>query len=209
VPLSIKVVFIGFNQSTINTTYLLWKENIPFKRVNQILTEPKDTGVMFELGYEFVFADPQFEKDLIGFLRKIQVTKRMLNPWFGVEVNNTLYNANKLESWLHEKSDMYGGFPVNGYTFFMANLTQLPSVTYKQMAQPWLRSALTPHYYSVEYFDLDLDYRIRNREFMTAWGGHYRFWFLDLSAGPSFNTPRDAPIQAVLEALEIDLGTPY
>lgn len=209
VPLSIKVVFIGFNQSTINTTYLLWKENIPFKRVNQILTEPKDTGVMFELGYEFVFADPQFEKDLIGFLRKIQVTKRMLNPWFGVEVNNTLYNANKLESWLHEKSDMYGGFPVNGYTFFMANLTQLPSVTYKQMAQPWLRSALTPHYYSVEYFDLDLDYRIRNREFMTAWGGHYRFWFLDLSAGPSFNTPRDAPLQAVLEALEIDLGTPY
>jgi len=208
VPLSVKIVFIGFNQSTVNTTYLLWKENVPFKRVNQILTEPKDTGVVFELGYQFVFASSQFEKDLLDFLKKIQVSKKMLNPWFGVETDNVLYDANRLEDWLYEKKEMYQGFPVNGYTFFIANLTQLPSVTYEQIARPWLKS-LTPHYYNVEYYDLDLEYRIRNREFMTAWGGHHRFWFLDLSAGPSFNTPSDAPLQAVLAALEIDIRTPY
>jgi len=208
VPLSIKIVFIGFNQSTINTTYLLWKENIPFRRVNQILTEPKDTGVVFELSYQFVFASPRFEKDLLGFLKKIQTSRKMLNPWFGSETDNVLYDANRLEDWLYEKREMYQGFPVNGYTFFIANLTQLPSVTYEQMARPWLKEP-TPHYYDVEYFDLDLEYRIRNREFMTAWGGHHRFWFLDLSAGPSFNTPSDAPLQAVLAALEINISTLY
>jgi len=209
VPLSIKIVFIGFNQSTVNTTYLLWKENIPFRRVNQILTGPKDTGVVFELSYHFVFASPHFEKELVTFLRKIEVSKKMLNPWFGVQTDNVLYDANRLEDWLYENQELYEGFPPDGYTFFMANLTQLPSVTYDQIGRPWLRKAPTPHYYSVEYYDLDLEYRIRNREFMTAWGGHRRFWFLDLSAGPSFNTPSDAPLQAVLTALEIDIRTSY
>lgn len=209
VPLSIKVVFIGFNQSTINTTYLLWKENIPLRRVNQILTEPKDTGVVFQLDYEFVFANPQFEKELVTFLRKIEVSKKILNPWFGVETNNTFYDANRLEDWLYERREMYQSFPPNGYTFFIANLTQLPSVTYDQIARPWLKNSPSPHYYSVEYYDLDLEYRIRNRDFMTAWGGHHRFWFLDISAGPSFNTPSDAPLQTVLTALEIDIRTLY
>ncbi len=209
VPLAIKIIFIGFNQSTINTTYLLWKENIPLRRVNQILTEPKDTGVVFELSYQFLFATPQFEKELVGFLRKIEVSRKMLNPWFGTQTDNVLYDANRVEDWLYEKREMYQGFPSNGYAFFIANLTQLPSVTYDQIARPWLKKSLTPHYYSVEYYDLDLEYQIRNREFMTAWGGHHRFWFLDLSAGPSFNTPSDAPLQAVLTALEIDIRTPY
>lgn len=209
VPISIKVVFIGFNQSTVNTTYLLWKENIPFRRVSQVITEPKDTGVTFELEYEFQFAGPHFEKELVTFLKKIENSTTMLNPRFGVQVNNTLYDANKLEGWLYESREMYGGFPPNGYTFFLANLTQLPSVTYDQMARPWLKQGPTPHYYSVEYYDADLAYRVRNREFMTAWGGHHRFWFLDLSAGPSFNTPDDAPLQAVLTALEINIHTTY
>jgi len=209
VPLSIKIVFIGFNQSTMNTTYMLWKENIPFKRVNQVLTEPRDTGVTFELTYDFVFANSHFEKQLTTFLKGIEVTKSILNPWFGVPVNSSFYDANKLEDWLYRNREIYGGFPSNGYTFFVANLTQLPSVTYDQLARPWLRKAPTPHYYSVEYFDLDLGYKVRNREFMTGWGGHYRFWFLDLSAGPSFNTPSDAPIQAVVSGLEIDLQTAY
>ena len=209
VPLSIKIVFIGFNQSTMNTTYMLWKENIPFKRVSQVLTEPRDTGVTFELTYDFVFASPHFEKQLTTFLRGIEVTKSVLNPWFGVPINSSFYDANKLEDWLYRNREIYGGFPSNGYTFFVANLTQLPSVTYDQLARPWLRKPPTPHYYSVEYFDLDLGYKVRNREFMTGWGGHYRFWFLDLSAGPSFNTPSDAPIQAVVSGLEIDLQTAY
>lgn len=209
VPLSIKIVFIGFNQSTINTTYLLWKENIPLRRVNQILIEPRDTGVAFELSYSFVFASPRFEKELVTFLKRIEVSKKMLNPWFGVQTENVLYDANKLETWLYESREMYGGLLSDGYTFFLANLTQLPSVTYDQIARPWLKEAPTPHYYSVEYYDLDLDYRIRNREFMTGWGGHYRFWFHDLSAGPSFNTPSDAPLQAVLTALEINIHTTY
>jgi len=209
VPLSLKIVFIGFNQSTINTTYLLWKENIPFDRVNQAISEPGDTGVVFELSYEFLFASSFFEKELLNFLRNNETSLRMLNPWFGVQINNTLYDANKLEGWLYANQHMYGGLPPNGYTFFVANLTQLPSVTYDQIGRPWLGKTPTPHYYNVEYYDLDLAYRIRNREFMTAWGGHHRFWFLDLSAGPSFNTPEDAPLQAVLTALEIDVNTPY
>jgi len=209
VPLAIKVVFIGFNQSNINTSYMLWKENIPFKRPNQILTEPKDTGVTFRLDYDIVFASTGFEKGLVAHLKKIETVKEMPNPWFGISVRNYLYDANKLEDWLYKNRELYGGFPSNGYTFFIANLTQLPSVTYDQLARPWLKKAPTPHYFNITYYDLDLGYRVRNREFMTAWGGHYGFWFLDLSAGPSFNTPKDAPLQAVTVALEIDVGTIY
>ena len=209
VPMSIKIVFIGFNQSTLNTTYMNWKENIPFKRVGQVLTEPKDTGVVFNLYYDFVFASTPFEKELLTYLRKIGVIKDKLNPWFGVSVTNFLYDADKFEDWLFQNREMYGGLPTNGYTFFVANLTQLPSVTYDQMARPWMSKSPTPHYFSVDYYDLDLGYKIRNREFMTAWGGHHGFWFLDLSAGPSFNTPNDAPLQAVITALEIDLRTAY
>jgi len=209
VPLTVKIVFIGFNQSNINTTYMLWKENIPFKRVNQILTEPKDTGVTFKLDYSFLFASADFEKDLVAYLKKIETIKEMPNPWFGVSIRNFLYDANKLEDWLYENRAKYGGFPSNGYTFFIANMTQLPSITYDQIARPWLKKPPTPHYLNVEYYDLDLGYRVRNREFMTAWGGHHGFWFLDLSAGPSFNTPNDAPLQAVTTALEIDVRTTY
>jgi len=209
VPLSIRIVFIGFNQSAVNTTYMNWKENVPFKRVNQILSEPKDAGVVFKLDYDFFFASSLFEKDLVSYLRQIQVSRNQLNPWFGVSVNNTFCDANKVEEWLYRNREMYEGLPPNGYTFLLANLTQLPSITYDQIARPWMKKPPTPHYYSVEYKDLDLGYRVRNRDFMTAWGGHHRFWFLDLSAGPSFNTPSDAPLQAVITSLGIDLHTIY
>lgn len=209
VPLSIRIVFIGFNQSTVNTTYMNWKENVPFKRVNQILSEPRDAGVVFKLDYDFIFANSQFEKELVTYLKKIQVTRNQLNPWFGVSVGNFFYDANKVEDWLFQNREMYGGLTPNGYTFLVANLTQLPSITYDQIARPWMKNPPTPHYYSVQYQDLDLGYRVRNRDFMTAWGGHYRFWFLDLSAGPSFNTPNDAPLQAVITSLGIDLHTVY
>jgi hypothetical protein len=209
VPLSIRIVFIGFNQSGIDTTYMNWRENIPFKRVSQILSEPRDAGVVFNLDYDFIFASSQFEKELVTYLKKMQVSRNQLNPWFGVSVGNSFYDANKVEEWLFQNREMYGGLPPNGYTFLVANLTQLPSITYDQLARPWMKQPPTPHYYSVEYQDLDLGYRARNRDFMTAWGGHHRFWFIDLSAGPSFNTPNDAPLQAVITSLGIDLRTVY
>jgi hypothetical protein len=44
---------------------------------------------------------------------------------------------------------------------------------------------------------------------MTGWGGQHRFWYLDLSAGPSFWSNWDLPLQVVSRDLDIDLYTPY
>jgi len=209
VSLDIKIVFIGFNRSNIDTEYLAWRENLPSQKVNKIMIGEREASVTYDLRYEFVFLERSFKQKLLDFLRGISVEKELENPWFNAETHNVLYDANKVEEWFYKNRADYSGFPGNGYTFLIANLTELPSVSYDQLAQPWKNLAISPHYYSVEYVDEDLGYRIRNRQFMTAWGGHYRMWFFDVSAGPSFNTPKDPPLQVVLTALKIDLNTQY
>ncbi len=209
ITLNVKIVFIGFNRSNVDTEYLAWKENLPSERINKILVGEQETGVTYDLRYEFVFSDIGHEQRLLDFLRQIGSRTQLENPWFEIETSNVFYDANKVEGWFYKNRSDYGGFPSNGYTFIIGNLTDLPSITYEQMSQPWKNITFSPHYYSVEYMDEDLGYKLRNRQFMTAWGGHYRMWFFDMSAGPSFNTPQDPPLQVVLKARKIDLNTQY
>jgi hypothetical protein len=78
---------------------------------------------------------------------------------------------------------MYGGFPLSGYTMFLANGT-----FQKIVDDPWMG----PHYYNVTYYDLDnTTTQMTNHtysqnwygQWMTGWGGNYRFYYLDLAAG--------------------------
>jgi len=209
IPLNVKIVFIGFNRSNVDTEYLAWKENLPSERINKILVGEQETGVTYDLQYEFVFPDNGHKQRLLDFLRQIGNRTQLENPWFETETNNVFYDANKVENWFYKNRADYGGVPSNGYTFIIGNLTDLPSITYEQMSQPWKNASFSPHYYSVEYVDEDLGYKLRNRQFMTAWGGHYRMYFFDISAGPSFNTPEDPPLQVVLKARKMNLSTEY
>lgn len=206
--LNIKIVFVGFNKSNIDTEYLAWRENLPSQRSYGLKIGEQESRVTYDLRYEFVFPEHSFKQKLLDFLRRTGVEKELENPFFDTETRNVLYDANKVDEWFYKNRAEYGDFPKNGYTFLVANLTELPSVSYDQLALSKNRT-ISPHYYSVEYVDEDLGYRIRNRQFMTAWGGHHRIWFFDVSAGPSFNAPKELPLQVVLKALKIDLTTQY
>ncbi|MEM1575309.1 MAG: hypothetical protein QXO29_06115 [Nitrososphaerota archaeon] len=220
VPITIKTILIGpyFNKEIIDIQFL---ENLlPKNKTNVILMDETTTGVVYDLNYEFVFASQEFRIKLAKYLTSIGEEKEEENPWFynyvlGVDwfkkeptkIKATFYNATLVEKWLYENKEEYGGFPENGYTIMLLDMRDLPSITYKQFSSFLISRSLgfplpevTAHYYSVFYEDKDLGYRLRYRGFATGWGGNYRFWFIDLSAGPTFISEWfDLPIQVIME----------
>lgn len=187
VPLTIKVVLIGFDRQTIDQNYLTWEGNTITNSVNSVLSSGNITGISYQLTYDFVYSTPRFQDSLVKFLRSIEQRKLLYNPWFKSITTNYLYDAAKVEDWYIANNASYGGFPSDGYTYIFANLTALPSVTENQL-ENYNSSAATPHYYATQYVDKDLDYRIRYREFSVGWGGRSRLWYLDFAAGPEFWT---------------------
>jgi hypothetical protein len=109
-----------------------------------------------------------------------------------------------------------GGFPDNGWTLMFLNLTDsLPSydwTNYKAFIGDYRQAPPngTAHYYGIQPRDLDLGYRYRYRDYMTGWGSIHRFWFDDLSAGPSFQTfPEDLPLQIAIRDNNFDLRSAF
>ncbi len=212
VPITIKVVFVGLNSDALETEYMTWKENLPETQTNLILVGGNNTGVFYSISYDFVFATPEFKNELVTYLKEIAREGPAYNPWWDDVTYNVFLDASKVENWLYDNNADYGGLPESGYTFIVANLTELPSATYDQMNDPQ-ESLPTPHYYSAYYQDWDRDYRPSYREFCVAWGGAHRLWYLDLSAGPEFWTWMSqsdvpyVPLQAALTAFNIDLSS--
>ena len=228
VPMSVKVVFVGLHEDWVDLNYLPWKENLPSSVTNEILIGGDDTGVAYSMTYSYSFASSEFKDRFLSYLKSIEATVTSKNPWFyywkqedGIwtqvykDVKNTLYDANKVESWVYENSGELGGFRENGYTFVISYLPELPSMTFDQYKGFWndmkRKETSTPHYYNVSYEDADLGYKLRYRDFMTGWGGHHRFWFFDLSAGPArwYDVRWDLPLQVVLKDMKLDLHTAY
>jgi len=234
VTIPVKVVFVGIDARLMNTTYIEWEGNLPVKTYGEVLNPSPGgslTGMVYDINFTFTFADNNYKTKLESYLHNIQVMKKGPNPWF---YNYTLqhstgyvstssfysttyvtYDANEVESWIYTNQQDLGGFPSNGYTIMLLNLTELPSYDFRNyrdflVAQRSLPPNGTAHYYSVNYSDIDLGYRLRYRDFMTGWGGVHRLWFNDLSAGPSFWTwPEDMPLQIALEDNHINLDSEY
>jgi len=229
VEITVKVVFVGFDQGSIDTSYFTWKYQSPAERINNIWNWENwlETGVTFSLSYDFVFTQPSFKQDLITYMREIEEMKTDVNPWFYYweydekaemwtkefySTDYVTYDAERVENWLFEHRDAYGGFPENGWTFLLMYLPELPSLTYDQFktyvkdySEP---KGVKPHYYSISPTDADRGYRLRYRDFMIGYGGHHRLWFLDLSAGPTWWSQwEDLPLQVVLKDQSIQLDT--
>jgi len=227
IPLAIKVVFVGIERATIDVDYLPWKENLPSKVINEVIVTGNDTGVVFYLNYEYVFAPTEFKQKLVDHLRHIASVEEAENPWFYYwvqqddvwtkkykSVKQAFYAADEVETWLNENKIDFGGFPDNGWTLIVSYLPELPSMTFDQYVGYWNDMSRkpepsTPHYYSMTYEDLDLGYKPSKRDFMTAWIGTRRFGYLDLSAGPTYWSPWDLPLQVVLEDIAVSLHTAY
>jgi len=234
VPIKVKVVLIGFDEEMVDLPLL--KELLAKYRSCLALVDEKDLEVFYNLTYEVVTAPQTFKIKLIKYLKSIETHKVEENPWFYYyvwsgewfkekirrNVDNYLYDARKVEEWLYNNSNSYGGIPEDGYTIIIMDLRELPSITYDQFKsflearhtlyvnQPELAerypSRIVAHYYSVNYSDKDRGYRIRHRDYATGWGGRYRMWFIDLSAGPTFVSELlDLPLQITLEDQGVNL----
>lgn len=222
----IKVVMIGFDERLIDTEYLRW--NSPGTRFQLFQNPGVSTNTEYSLSYEYVFPEDSFANEFVRFLQsngKTEIRENVLwnisffkirtqYYWnythFPVRSSNTYYPADAAEDWLIEHQSAYGGFPKNGYVLVLADLsTRLPSTTATQFdrALEGKDIEFTSHFYNKTYVDSDLGIRL-NRRYMTAWGGHSRLFFVDLSAGPE-ETAEQLPIQLASEVNDIDFSTPY
>lgn len=230
VSIPVKVVFVGIDPATVDLSYSKWNVNVPSTIYGQVLApQPYLTGVIYKLDYNYTFASNAYKAKLISYLQSIEVKKYTTNPWFyyytqdqsgyisqGYQsMNYVVYDANLAEDWIYSNQQDLGGFPSNGWTMMFMNLTELPSYSFQDY-RDFLNSNRyglpngTAHYFGVTYRDPDLGYVLRNRDFMSGWGGVHRLWFDDLSAGPCFMTyPEELPIQIALRDNNYDLHSSY
>ena len=151
------------------------------------------------------------------------------NPYFqnatsGIRyVHNVFYDASKVENYFASNLDFFGSAPIPGYTLFIADLhnftskilPSIPSFNYTQYQQDKCQGVsscpaqytATVHYYNRTTTDSDLQ-EPQTRHYMTAWGGNNRFYYIDLSAGPSYRTG-DLPIQVAAGHNNVTLSSPY
>jgi hypothetical protein len=224
--INVRIVFVGIDPQSVKKDYLDW--NNPARR-NQLTEIPGvSTGTTYVMQYKYAFAPSGFIPEFTTYLNSVAKTERRVNVlWnesyfkiegsyflnythFPISATNTYYPADQVESWLLNHTQDFGGLEDAGYTLMIADLsTQLPSVTGEQFqtvgtAHP---SVLTPHFYNKTYADHDLDVKL-NRRYMTAWGGHNRFYFIDLSAGPG-SAAQQLPLQLAAWVNHVSSSSAY
>jgi hypothetical protein len=169
-PLNITIVYIGFEPECINTTYSTWI--LARWKPQEVLIPQNDWGVNFSFSYTYVFTNQTFRNNFETYLASIRQTVFLANPYYGgAPRSNDFYEANKVEEYLYPKLSSINALPSNGYTAIITNLTS-----------GWVYGEIQPHYYNITYSDLD-SWAVLSRQWMLGWGGHHRFWFLDVSAG--------------------------
>ena len=234
ITLPIKVVLIGFNQDQIIPSDLVTGTSgtpLPSSIPQLDFDSGNNTGDVFRPNYQFNLAPSGFKDKLENYLNSIAQTKTGNNPWFFQTVRDTTnpeyidqtpvavtyveYDANMVENWLWNNSVSFGGTLPDGWTIIVSYLPDLPSVSFQDVHN-FLNSngktplTTTPHYYGINVTNPDLGYQYRYRDFMNAWGGHHRMWFVDLSAGPVFNSRwEDLPLQVSLGDNNIDISSDF
>jgi len=227
----VKVVLVGFDQEWIDSGYFTWPYQTPGFRVNNIWNSNNylESGVAYKISYDLRFTPDSFKTELVEYLKDVGEKRKDVNRWFYYyrysdadkmwkkyfhKTNYVVYDAAKVEEWLYQHNQDYGGFPENGWTFILMYLPELPSFTAAQYKSYWdhleVPSAVLPHYYGLNFTDADLGYKLRYRDFMTGYGGVHRLWFVDLTAGPTWWSQwDDLPLNTIVEDQKIQLGTAF
>jgi hypothetical protein len=229
--LTINIVFLGITQAELNSTYLKSSVSLQPLKYQAIIAGPLNTGVIFNFNYQLTFPDNSTVNKFAQYLNSIGIPETtpprpsnpssLVNPYFTnsstlLAAQNSFYDADKVESWLGSNMTLFGGNPASGYTLFVADLSGLgiPSFTYSQY-QAYFHCAGCPppsaivqaHYYNRTVTDPDLGLKL-TRHFMTSWGGSGRFYYMDLSAGPSYWTS-ELPVQVASQLRGINTGSYY
>lgn len=83
VTIPVKVVLVGVDPATVDTSYMKWNFNLPTTTFGQVLSpQPNITGVVYKVDYNFTFASDSFKSKLESYLHSIEVVKQGPNPWF-------------------------------------------------------------------------------------------------------------------------------
>ena len=228
--LTIKIVFLGITPGELNSTYLKSSVSVPPLKYQAILAGPLNTGVTFNFNYQLTFADnstvTKFAQYLLSIQKQEDTAPRpsspsgLVNPYFTNSstlsvTHNYFYDADKIESWLRSNMTLFGASPASGYTLFVADLHgfAIPSFNYTEyqnyvaICRPCTAHAVDAHYYNRTITDPDLGLKLM-RHFMTGWGGSSRFYYMDLSAGPSYWT-NELPVQVASQLRGVDTGSYY
>ncbi|HYU88481.1 MAG TPA: hypothetical protein VEL52_07315 [Candidatus Bathyarchaeia archaeon] len=228
--LTIKIVFLGITPGELNSTYLKSSVSVPPLKYQAILAGPLNTGVIFNFNYQLTFADNSTVSKFAQYLSSIEKPEDttpspstpygLVNPYFTNSstlsvAHNYFYDADKVESWLGSNMTLFGASPASGYTLFVADLHgfAIPSFNYTEyqnyvaICRPCTAHAVDAHYYNRTITDPDLGLKLM-RHFMTGWGGSGRFYYMDLSAGPSYWT-NELPVQVASQLRGISTITYY
>ena len=226
VTINVKVVFVGIDSKSVELEYLNW--NSPERRYQLTVIPGVSTDTTYSFKYDFTFAPPQFLQEFASYLSSVGKKETRINVlWnesyftlqssyflsythYPINATNTYYPADQVENWLLDHAQDYGGLESTGYTLMIADLsTQLPSATPTQFQTLSTKhpAILTPHFYNKTFTDHDLGIQL-NRRYMTAWGGHQRFFFVDLSAGPG-SAAEQLPLQLAAWTNQIQTGGAY
>jgi hypothetical protein len=228
--LTIKIVFLGITPAELNSTYLKSSVSVPPLKYQAILAGPLNTGVIFNFNYQLTFADNSTVSKFAQYLSSIEKPEDttpspstpygLVNPYFTNSstlsvAHNHFYDADKVESWLGSNMTLFGASPASGYTLFVADLHgyRIPSFNYTEyqnyiaICRPCTAHAVDAHYYNKTITDPDLGLKL-TRHFMTGWGGSSRFYYMDLSAGPSYWT-NELPVQVASQLRGISTNTYY
>src|SRR5437899_7692511 len=228
--LTIKIVFLGNTPGELNSTYLKSSVSVPPLKYQAILAGPLNTGVIFNFNYQLTFADnstvTKFAQYLLSIQKQEDTTARpstpsgLVNPYFTNSstlsvAHNYFYDSDKVESWLGSNMTLFGVSPASGYTLFVADLHgfAIPSFNYTEyqnyiaICRPCTAHAVDAHYYNRTITDPDLGLKL-TRHFMTGWGGSGRFYYMHLSAGPSYWT-NELPVQVASQLRGISTNTYY
>jgi hypothetical protein len=138
-------------------------------------------GTSYSMKYDLNFVSAAPASNLKSYLKSIAKVESVPGYLQGSRPDRNNYmtlDALKTEEWLIDHISDFGGVPQDGYLLILADLSDISNLH---------------HYYNIQYNDLDsassraprsknpLVFPVVN--WMFSWGGHYRFYFIDLSGG--------------------------
>ncbi len=178
--MTVRVSILGI--PNVDRNQLVWNLDPVIQPNIQTSHNPQGYGTNFTMNYDINSVPARSASDLKNYLKSIANTTgipRYLQKSPGDDRTFVTFDALKTEEWLNSHIGEFGGIPDNGYLLIVADLSDL-------LPNYW-------HYYSIQYNELDKASAIATRagdptlfpvlNWMFSWGGHYRFYFIDLSAG--------------------------
>jgi len=189
--MTINIVLI--NLPEVDSDQVLWNLEKTIQPEVQVPAQPTyvtgiSYGVEFKLDYKIVRASHVFVEALKNFLttnKKPQTVPKYLAQLFTDEDKATydIIDASATEKWLSDRVADIGGIPKAGYAILLADMSAIfKSYHYYEIRY----DSKDPISYKAKYVKTQWAFPVIN--WMIGWGGHHRFYYVDLSAG---SVPRD------------------